>query len=410
MESWSRILKSHLFVIIILFCLGLVIYSHTLSSSFHFDDHLSIVSNLKIRNIFNLKAIFNFWPTRFITYLSLALNYRLEHLNVFGYHLFNLLVHLASAALVWQLTLLTLSTQALKDDRVSRKPLLIAFFTALIFLTHPIQTQGVTYIIQRATSLATLFYLASLTLYAKARLTEGKKQTQPYYLASLTTAILAMFTKEMTITLPLMILLYEFCFLKGEKKLNLKYLIPLLATFFIIPLTMLLTKSVNISKMHLNSELAPSISPIHYFLTQLRVMVTYLRLLILPINQNLDYDYPVFRSLLELPVLLSTILIGILIFTAIKVFQKHRIISFAIFWFFLTLLPESSFIPIRDLVYEHRLYLPMFGFSLFLVYTIYYLTDTRNLRLAVALLSAIVIAYSVLTYSRNFVWKDEISL
>ena len=160
-------------IVIVLLCtllLGTLIYSNTFFSSFHFDDIASIVENFAIRHILNLQAIWNFWPTRFITYLSVALNYHFHQLNVLGYHLFNLTVHLGSAILVWWFMLLTFSTPVMKDEKIAKHANLIALFASLVFLTHPIQTQAVTYIIQRATSLATLFYLASLCFYVKSRL------------------------------------------------------------------------------------------------------------------------------------------------------------------------------------------------------------------------------------------------
>ncbi len=213
-------LYSKIFAVITLCCLGILIYSNTLHSPFHFDDEYSIVRNFSIRNLSNLGAIWHFWPTRFITYLTIALNYHFNHLNVFGYHLFNLVIHLGSAILAWWFALLLFSTPAMKGKKIAGYANLIAFFVGLVFVAHPIQTQAVTYIIQRSCSLATLFYLASLNLYVKSRLLqqEGKslRVWMPYYGSSLITMVMAMFTKEMTITLPLMVLLYEACFLKQE--------------------------------------------------------------------------------------------------------------------------------------------------------------------------------------------------
>ena len=92
-----------------------------------------------------------------------------------------------------------------------------------------------------------------------------------------------------------------------------------------------------------------------------------------PLNQNLDYDYPVFKSIFEFPVLVSFLFLATILFFAKRLFLKYRLVSFSIFWFFLTLLPESSLLPIKDVIYEHRLYLPMVGYSMFLVSGMYYL-------------------------------------
>jgi protein O-mannosyl-transferase len=395
----------------IIFCLGILVYSNTFLCSFHFDDLPSIVGNLSIRNIHHLQAIWNFLPRRFILYLSIALNYHFNGLNVFGYHLFNLAVHLVSAVLVWWLTILTFSTPAMKGQRIASHAGIIALFAGLVFVAHPIQTQAVTYIVQRAASMAAMFYLASLCLYVKSRC-HCERSEAIFYTGSFITAILAMFTKETAITLPLMILLYEYCFLE----INWRRAAPFLLTIFIIPITMLLTETGAARLHQLQSE--PGISSIHYLLTQFRVMLTYVRLVFLPIHQNVDYDYPVFKSIFELPVLTGLIFLMAIFYCAKRLFSKYRLVSFSIFWFFLTLLPESSLLPIKDVIYEHRLYLPMVGFSIFLVSSMYYVfveyrhseSEGRRISRYLIALTMIIACYSVLTYERNKVWKDEFTL
>lgn len=406
--------KHNLLIIFTLFLSGLVIYSNTFFSSFHLDDLPSIVYNSSIRNIHDLHNIWNFWPTRFIAYLSLAFNYHFHHLDVFGYHLFNLAVHLGLGILVWWFSLLTFSTPIMKDQKIARHANLVSFFAALIFVTHPIQTQAVTYIVQRTASLATFFYLGSLTLYVKSRLLEDKKSTSGfrrlYYSGSLVLAVMAMFTKEMTITLPLMICLYEFCFFKTNGNFNWKRFVPFLFCLSIIPLTMLFTKTLNLEQMQRVGEDALTISPWSYFLTQFRVLVTYVRLLLLPLNQNFNYDYPVANTLLDLSVLMSLFLLAGIFIVAVKLFRNYRLVSFGIFWFFLSLLPESTIIPINDVIYEHRLYLSMAGYSLFLISSLYYLFEKNDLKRMVMIMLTVVIFYSTLTYARNAVWRDEITL
>jgi hypothetical protein len=350
--------------VILISCLGIIVYSNSFLCSFHFDDNPFIIDNPFIRNIHHLQTIWAGYPCRFITYLSYAFNYHYHRLDVAGYHLFNLAVHIGSACLVWWLTLLTLSTPALKDSLTESKHRnIIALFAGLIFVSHPLQTEGVTYIYQRAASMATLFYLASLCFYVKSRLLQDNRSFYyHYYICSLLMAVLAMFTKEISITLPLIILLYEICFLNTKRSLNWGHLAPFLLTILTIPLTMLLTRS---EKIHEIQAIAKSISPAHYLLTQFRVVLTYIRLIFLPLNQNFDYDYPISKSLLEWPVLFNILFLGTVLFTAKQLFLKYRLVSFSIFWFFLTLLPESSFLPETDLIYEHRLYLPLAGLVCF---------------------------------------------
>ncbi len=397
--------------IIIIFFVGILAYSNAFLCSFHFDDLRLISGNLAIRNIHDLPAIWNFYPCRFLTFLSLAFNYHFHGLDLFGYHLFNILVHIGSAILVWWLTRLTLSTPVMRDDKIAKHGNLIALFAGLVFVSHPVQTEAVTYIWQRAASMATLFYLASLCLYVKSRLlqksviaSEAKQSFKPYYICSLITAIAAMFTKETAVTLPLMILLYEFIFLKWEGAT--KRLAPFLLTIFIIPVTMLFTNAASFQKV----EGIVNISSMHYLLTQFRVLVTYIRLFFLPVSQNFDYDYPVFKNIFQPSVLISLLFLMTVLFVAKRLFSKYRLLSFSILWFFLTLLPESSILPQDDVIYEHRLYLPMVGYSIFLVSSVYYLWEKNSIASMVKVFVVLIACYSVLTYQRNKVWKDEFTL
>jgi len=394
--------------------LGIAIYSNTFFSSFHLDDFSSIKNNLAITSLTNFKGIWNFWPSRFLTYYSVAINYQIHGLNFFGYHLFNLIVHLTSAVFVWWLLRLTFLTPALKEQRISQKSELISFFGGLIFLVHPLQTQSVTYIIQRAASMAAMFYILALCFYAKARLTaqNDAKSSRIFYWLALLTAILAMFTKEMTITLPFMILLYETYFFKQERKINWKSVLPFFAMLPIIPLTMKLTQSVDFSQMRRAIEFFPEVrlTPLEYLFTQFRVILTYIRLSFLPFNQNLDYDYLASKSFFDPATLISFICLVIIIVAAIRLRGRLRMISFGVFWFLLALLPESSIIPIKDVIFEHRMYLPLVGYSFFLSCGIFYLFGEKKEKLAIFILVSLVAFYGVKAHLRNNVWKNELAL
>ena len=147
--------------------------------------------------------------------LTFAINYNIHKLDVWGYHLVNLIIHLTNAFLVWWLTWLTLSTPVMKNTEISRHKTMVAFLTGLLFVTHPLATQSVTYIAQRFASLATLFYLLSLILFVQGKLWQGDKNI-PWFLfgGSIVCAVLGMLTKEIVFTLPFAIILYDYCFLK----------------------------------------------------------------------------------------------------------------------------------------------------------------------------------------------------
>ena len=397
---------------VIVFCLlGLIIYSNTFHSSFHYDDISSIRANAAIKDISNVDAIWRFWPTRFVTYLSIALNYHFDGLDVSGYHVINILVHIACGIMAWWLTLLTLSTPRMKTYKASQSKELIALFVGLIFIAHPLQTQAVTYIVQRATSLATLFYLSSLAFYVKSRLDDNKPSKTLFYCLSFLSMVIAMFTKEMTITLPIIILIYEAYFLKKEGKgFGWKEALPFLIGLIIIPLTMTLTSSVNFKEMKRVSELPVTISSHDYALTQINVIPTYIRLLLMPVDQNIDYDFPISKTFTAWPTPANLIIIISLLLIAIKLFKRHRLLSFALIWFFITLLPESGVIPISDVIVEHRLYLPMLGFGIFLTGSLSFIFGVKARDLLIGLLIMIIAVYSVLSYKRNFVWCSDFSL
>lgn len=398
--------------IILIVFLGILAYSNSFHCSFQFDDESSIFRNQYIENIHDISSIWNFLPRRFVLYLSLALNYHFCKYNVFGYHLVNLAIHLLTAFLVWWLVLLTLSTACMKKNKISQHADLVALFAALIFVSHPVQTEAVTYLVQRAASLATLFYLAALCFYVKSRLLQDNKAySLVFYGASILTAVVAMFTKEIAITLPLMIMFYDWSFLRTDRKFNWKRAAPFLLTLLIIPLTMYFTESLKTKQMPgIVPPESPAISTIHYLLTEFKVICTYIRLIFLPVNQNLDYDYRVSYSIFELPVLFSLAFLLAVFYFIQRLFSEYRLVAFYAAWFFITLLPESSLLPINDVIFEHRLYLPMVGGSILLASSVFYLLREKSIKTSIIILAILVSYFSILTYQRNKVWKDEFTL
>jgi tetratricopeptide (TPR) repeat protein len=175
----------------------------------------------------------------------------------------------------------------------------------------------------------------------------------------------------------------------------------------IIPAVWLFTGS---EKMQARQSFVTNITSMQYLLTECRVIIDYIRLVFLPLHQNLDHDISISKSLFEWPVLMSFISLAAILYLAKRMFFKYRMISFAVFWFFLTLLPESSFFPFADVMFEHRLYLPMVGYSIFLVCGLYYLLVKKTLNYFVLSLMLIIACYSFLAFQRNKVWENEITL
>ncbi|MCK5236338.1 MAG: hypothetical protein KAR06_05055, partial [Deltaproteobacteria bacterium] len=313
--------------IVSLVVISIIAYGNTLSSSFHLDDFPNIVDNYKIRDISNF---FHVEGRRYFGYLSFAANYELSGLSVAGFHITNTAIHITNTLLVFALTLLLFKTPALQgkvsDNRLS---IVAALFASAVFAAHPVNTQAVTYIVQRFTSLSTLFYLASITLFILTRLrVHTDIRTIALAIASTLMAVCAMMTKEISFTIPFMVILIELFFfgsiMRNKKRLIL--FIPLFLTVLIIPLSIIgLGKPTGdilgeISKASQETDLIGRGS---YFLTELRVIVTYLRLFILPIEQNLDYDYVV-RSGMDVPIFLSALLHVLLIGGAIYLFIRSK--------------------------------------------------------------------------------------
>ena len=404
-------------VLFLLSTLATLIYSDTFSSSFHFDDEPNIVQNRQIRTP---STFLDVSGGRYVGFLSFALNYRFGRLEVFGYHLVNLLIHITNGVLVFTLVSLLFHTPGIRSGLPARSQLpesgirrhssWVALTAALLFLTHPIQTQAVTYIVQRFASLATLFYLFSVVCYLKWRLAppDGRHRYW-WYAGALGSAIVAMKTKEISFTLPFMILLVEGLFFRPSAWRQWAPVIPFLLTLPIIPLAH--SGAIGEAEGGFASE-TTDIGRLSYLLTQARVMLTYLRLLVLPIHQNLDYDYPIYDSWLAPPVFLS--LLFLVFFLGVILYRlfyssSWRLVAFGVLWFFLGLSVESSVIPIRDVIFEHRLYLP--GVGLMVAASVIVIGLVHRWGAAAFMVVGIVVAtFSVATYQRNLVWKDEISL
>ena len=407
-------------VSIVLICLvGVIAYSNSFDCSFHFDDTPNIEENIAIRNLSNIKAWWNFQPSRPIGFLSFALDYHFHRLDVWGYHLVNLAIHIANAVLVWWLVMLTMSTPVMRSQPVSRHKMSMAIFAALLFVSHPLATQSVTYIVQRLASLATLFYLLSLALYVKGRLWEGNRGTPVYvyYAGSVLCAVLGMLTKEIVFTLPFALVLYEFSFIKTDAwKIDLKdrgIQIPVIILGIFVALFFLnfSFRIFNPIPPLLVQGYDDPITAWEYLLTQFSVILTYIRLFILPLNQNLDYDYPISHSLFEWHTLFGLLSLAGVFVLVILLFRRYRLISFGIIWFFLTLSVESSIIPIsQNVIFEHRTYLPGLGFFLVVAGVVFYFLWDRYRQVAWGILLLLVLTNTVLTYERNKVWRSDYTL
>ncbi len=443
-ESYSFF---NVWVFVALMGCGLALYFVPLhSTSFCFDDHNAIENDEAIRTI-DIPNIFHIFNSRFLVGLSFAINYNWCGLYAPGFRVINLLIHCFNAFLVY---LLVKSTLRLNGDvyqlkLIGRRPHLMdwpAVFASLLFLCHPIATEPVNFITQRFVLMGSFLYLASIYFYVRhcerseaipTRMTNyveiaslptvarNDGTTKLYYFCSMIMAVAAMFCKEFVVTLPLMLGLYDFYFLNsvGESWWpRCRRLLPFFIIVLIVPVQLLKTPSDSIGVAHIAAtqkignysditRAGHSIGRKSYFLTELKVVCTYVRLMFLPIRQNFDYDYPISKQVDKSTLLAATFLIGLLA-VAWLTYKTQRMISFGIVWFFIALSVESSFIPIGHVIAEYRVYLASVGFTFFVTALIYrQSSQTKQSNIIAAIILA---CFAILTFHRNTVWKDELTL
>lgn len=410
--------------------LCLIVYYPALSAPFYFDDFLYIAGNPKIR------SIGNFWPphgSRYLVFLSFAVNHYFGELSPWGYHLANVLTHILNSLLVFTLVSLTFRTPAALRNGPweNRTVFSLSLAVSAIFAVHPVQTQAVSYVTQRFVLVASFFYLSSVAAYVKWRLSpDGAPSSYAFYAVSLLSAILAQFSKEISFTLPAVILLYEFTFFEGLGVIRRKlpWFIPYLLVLAIIPFSVLTPGTGEeagkdaVEHMLKGGQMLDieTLNPYGYLVTQFRVIVTYIRLLVFPAGQNFHYDYPRFTSILDPGPLLSlSFLLLVLALNAWLYLRSRRApdflllaSSFGVFWFFIALSVESSVIPIKDVIFEHRVYLPSVGFITASVSLLFRATCRagRGKAAFTALILLSVISLSIASYRRNLLWADRTAM
>lgn len=404
------------------------LYGVALRAPFLFDDYTSIVANTR------LVRLWNYIPPagpRGVGYLSFALNYAASGLEPAPYRAVNIAIHALNGLLVFYL--LGRVADHLAPERKGGRNRALAAAAALLFLVHPVQTGAVTYVVQRFTSLSTLFYLLSFTCYLSAAeryRREGRFLDRGHlapYVASVVSVLLAMKTKEIAFTLPLAILAWEFLFRRkggggGDWPVPLAYYLPLALSILVVPAQFLgSTSSIGelLGEVERRSRETTEIGRWEYFLTEARVLVIYVRLLFVPVGQNLDYDFVVSRSLLEPAVLLSFSFHALLVAAAVRIYRRAAsgiilLIPFGVFWFYLTLSVESFIMPIHDVIFEHRMYLPSPGMiaaaAALLATAAERLPGERGRKALPCLLAASLLVLSALTVSRNLLWSDGIGV
>ena len=396
----------------ILAAAALILYFPTLDYPFQFDGVKEIRDNQAIADIGDLGRIWNYNPSRFIVFLSFAFNRHFGGDDTFGYHLVNISLHLANTLLLYHLIalLFATSTPAGRDYDGANAGGWAAFAAALIFAVHPLQTEAVTYIWQRSSSMGAMFYLISMLAYLKASLSWRESAPPVRWMGwlafSVISAIAGMFTKQFCFTIFFAAALLEYCVVsRSWRGLREKafMLWPLAPTLAIVPFLTFFYARGEIADITARAAETPT--PYSYFLTQLNIITLYLRLFIYPSGQNLDHDIPISASFFSSAP--SFVLLAALLALGFWLWRSSPMASFGIFFFFVSMSVESSFFPLPDIVFEHRMYLPLAGLLITMA-ALARMSPRASIIMAAALAGSI--ALSVATWQRNGVWATPQSL
>ncbi len=418
--------RKRVFSFISLGLLVLILYSNTFQASWHFDDaphiryrnsmHLTDFSWSQIRGTFYNESGHLYRP---VASLSLAINYYFNKDNLLGYHIVNTLIHFVTTIFLFLFIHQALRLPRLRE-KYGKHAYFIALLSSVLWATNPIQIQAVTYIIQRMASMAGMFYIMSMYFYIHARISRQSIVKALAYSACVITGLLAFGSKENAAILPFSIILFDLFLIQGRsKKALLRTGLIFLLCVLIAQALLLLTRGVFLLNLEeiLSGYSLRNFTPMERLLTESRIIVFYISLLLYPMPSRLCVIHlpTVSTGLLDPPTTFLSILfiIGVLAY-ALAVAKKYPLFSYCILFFFINHLIESSIYPL-ELVFEHRNYIPSMLF--FVPISILIINGLRAFSHRSAMYS-IITAFVILviisnghgTFIRNVIWKTDESL
>ncbi len=439
MNNWdfNKLTKWNIQVLILTFIVILT-YGHTLDVPFYLDDFSSIRENYIIYNWQGtLAELWNFSALRIVGYLSFVLNYQVHQFQVFGYHIVNIIIHLlAGLAILGLLRGLVRSptlSNILSDEAKRWLPLIVV----LIFILHPLQIQAVTYIVQRLASLSALFYLATMACFIQARLSSNKISKFSWGFACILFILLAFFTKQNTITIPIALLSIELIFFQTyQTRIRGIQILVGLGIGFIGFWLMLEEYPAfqkilfeNIPFLQTVDDLTretDNISRTAYLATQMSVLWIYISLFFWSGSSHIDYDnkilivkgffssnenYSFIARLMDSEPIFALIGHLLILGLAIYCLRRFALVSFAILFYYLAHLVESSILPIRDVIFEHRTYLPNLGLAIVCAWLlVVQLPRWLTIKKTVTITVVFLIFLSATTWSRNQMWRNPVEL
>ncbi|MFH1350397.1 MAG: tetratricopeptide repeat protein [Pseudomonadota bacterium] len=419
--------RKNTFAFITLSIIIFSIYSNSYDTSWHFDDEHNILD----RKVIHLKELrwseiknSLFWGSKLyrpVSCLSLALNYYFGQDDVFGYHVINSLIHLISAFFLFLFIRHTLNLPDLRQ-RYGENAYDIALLASVFWASNPVQTQAVTYIVQRMASMAGMFYIMAMYFYIKARSNSQSSFQIILYILCAVASILSFGSKENTITLPMTLILCEILLLRGAplREWFLQKRKPfLIAVIFALTITLIYLYFVQHGNLFsfMGGYERRTFDLKERLLTEPRIILFYITLLLYPVPSrlSLNHDIALSHSLLDpLSTTFAILLISCILIGAGIISKKRPLIAFSIFFFFLNHLVESTFIPL-ELIFEHRNYIPsMLLFVLIAVLFIRALTPSffgKTMHwIIISFIILLLVGQGHSTYIRNFIWKTDESL
>ena len=327
--------------------------------------------------------------------LSFWMDYRWSGTDPYAYHVTNVVLHFLTSMLVALIAARLLEWAGV----AGRARAILSVFSGALFLLHPLQTESVAYVASRSEDLSVLFYYASFAVFLYRG---GESMT---FLRAL--GVVALFgaaaaTKEHTLTLPILLLLTDYFWGRGGfRKNGMLYALIAIAGAAGAALVWKVLRSADTAGFHVKD-----LTPVSYFLTQCRVIWTYVRLFFLPYGQNVDADIPISQGPLDHGAILALLALVAVAAAAWTFRNRYPLGAYGVFVFLLLLAPTSSFIPIRDVLAERRVYLPFLGLVCVCLEFLRRLRSSRLIWTSAALL----FVCAALTYQRNQVWASPLAL
>jgi len=407
----------------------LAVYSSSFDCSWQFDDEPNITDNpnLHLQEITWQGIKQSLFSDRNkphslyrpVACLSFALNHYFSGLDVFGYHLVNLIIHFLSSVFLFLFVFNTLNLPSLRKSYASNA-YAISLVASVLWAINPIQTQAVTYIVQRMAALAAMFYILSMYFYLKARTASRPGSRAAFFLSCGLSFLLALGSKENAVMLPLSLFLYEAIVIQEDTGLffrrNLKWLVLTLTIIALIGFIYLFFKDGNVFSFIKGYERRP-FTMAERLLTQPRIFIFYISLLLYPMPNRLSiaHSFEVSTSFFE-PVTTAFAILFIiaLVGLSLGVAKRKPLISFCILFFIVNHIVESTIFPL-ELIYEHRNYLPSMLFFVplsagFLSLLDHFIDRKRMKYILCAFIVLLLVGLGHSTFMRNFTWKNQGSL